>query len=112
MCDEPSYGQYAEWDGLCDEQVRVAGEEEYAALGPNLMWITRDGDHIQIKHMDDGHLLNTIRMLEGYSPHGTNIKMSPEWRRRFINAMCNEAYRRGLSLLATPNHQPPTTNQK
>ncbi len=59
---------------------------------------TRDGRYIAIKDMDDHHLLSTIRVLRRMSPIGTVFRTTSVKRRRWINAMANEAYSRGLSL--------------
>lgn len=42
--------------------------------------------------------MNTIRVLRNMSPIGTTFKTAPETRRRWINAMANEAYERGLQI--------------
>lgn len=36
----------------------------------NKIWITKNGDEIEISKMDDQHLLNTIKMLEKQAEEG------------------------------------------
>lgn len=70
----------------------------------NLVWRTATGLKVMIRDMKDGHLLNTIRVLQGQSPKGTTVTLKDETRRRvLLNAMANEAYRRGLQLLPVEN---------
>ena len=62
------------------------------------IWTTKDRKKVAIKDMGDHHLLNTIRVLRGISPIGTTFSTTDPRRRRWINAMANEAYSRGLWL--------------
>lgn len=113
MCDEPSYGQYAEWDGLIEElhaeQERIAAESSTGAITRETIWVTKDRQRIPIKDMADSHLLNCLRVLVGKSPHGTTFKCDPVMRRELLNVMCNEAYRRKLNVEAYVQ-QPTTTD--
>lgn len=62
------------------------------------IWVTRDKKRVAIKDMDDHHLLSAIRVLRGISPIGTTFSTTDERRRRWINAMANEAYLRKLEI--------------
>jgi hypothetical protein len=118
MCDEPSYGQYAEWDGLCEEagmddtmasyyaeqealaEATADGQVDAPPLSRESIWQCYDGTRLPIKDMETSHLLNTIRCLLGKSPHGTVIKTGRHKRKHLIQVMCNEVYRRGETLPA------------
>lgn len=62
------------------------------------IWKTKEGQLVRIREMTDHHLLCTIRVLRGKSPHGTRFICGVVVRREWLNAMANEAYSRGLSL--------------
>jgi len=70
------------------------------------VWRTKTGILIRIRDMDDQHLLNTIRVLRAMSPIGTTFKTTPERRRRWLNAMSNEAYSRELELDEWTQNEP------
>jgi hypothetical protein len=70
------------------------------------LWCTRDGRPIPIKDMADSHLLNTIRVLRKMSPLGTTFKTTEERRRKWVNAMANEAYARELELDPLTENEP------
>jgi hypothetical protein len=61
-------------------------------------WRTKDGQRVRVADMADSHVLNTIRVLRGFSPHGTTVKLDDVERRRWLNVMANEVYRRGLTI--------------
>lgn len=61
-------------------------------------WRTQDGKYVRIKDMSDSHLLNTLRVLRAMSPIGTQFKTTSERRRRWVNAIANEVYKRGLQI--------------
>lgn len=69
------------------------------------IWRTKDGVDVAVSEMDDSHLLNTVRVLRGISPHGTTFSTTLARRRRWVDVMANEAYRRGLKL------DPPTEEE-
>jgi hypothetical protein len=73
------------------------------------IWLMRNGQRVAIKNMKDDHLLNTIRVLRRMSPIGTQFVTSDERRRRWVNAMANEAYLRRLTIdelqLSEPVHE-------
>lgn len=52
-------------------------------------WCKRDGEVIRVCDMDDGHLLNTIRMLGGFNR---------ALYRKELRSMKDEALKRGLAL--------------
>jgi len=63
------------------------------------LWHTADGRVIKIKDLEDQHLLNIIRCFRNMSPEGTRVyPESPTARRNWVNALANEAYRRGLKV--------------
>lgn len=63
------------------------------------IWTTATGERIAIKDLKDSHLLNIIRCFRGISLLGTKVApRDPEGRMRWVNALANEAYRRGLKL--------------
>lgn len=68
------------------------------SLNSDSIWTCKDGRRIPIGQMGNDHLLRTIRVLRGKSPIGTKFKTSPERRRKWLNAMANEAYERGLQI--------------
>jgi hypothetical protein len=68
------------------------------SLNRNSSWTTRDGLRIAIKDMADSHLLNAIRVLRRKSPIGTTLRAKPSHRRKWLNALANEAYFRRLHL--------------
>lgn len=78
------------------QELATCGYED--EITRDTAWRTRDGRLVAIRDMTDQHLLNTIRVLRRRSPIGTAFKTSGVRRRRWINAMANEAYERGLSL--------------
>lgn len=70
-------------------------------------WRTQTGEIIRICDMADSHLLNAIRCLRLISPKGTKVSMSSsQQRRRYLNAMANEAYARGLELDPLTENEP------
>lgn len=81
------------WAGFDDPP-----EPEPEQITRDSIWVTRDKQHIAIKDMRDEHLLNTIRVLRGISPIGTTFSTTDERRRRWINAIANEAYLRKLEI--------------
>lgn len=97
------------------EEDSIARYEEYFEGGPDpnegeitreTVWRTKDGMRIAIMDMANSHLLNTIRVLRNMSPIGTTFKTTDERRRRWVNAMANEAYLRGLSLDTLQDGEP------
>jgi len=80
-----------DWE-MCEESGR-------AEITRDSIWQTKDGQRIAVKNLEDSHLLNIIRCFRNMSPHGTKVMPStPSRRRMWVNAMANEAYRRGLKL--------------
>ncbi len=115
--DEPSYGQYAEWDGLCEvagmdddtmaayyaEQEAIAeaapdGQIDPPEISRESLWTCKDKTQMPIKAMTSSHLLNTIRVLLKKSPKGTKYHTDGITRKHLIQVMCNELYRRGETL--------------
>lgn len=68
-----------------------------------MTWTTQDGRTYRISAMTDSHLYNTIRMLCGLSPLGTQFRTTNRRRWMWILAMTREAHRRGLT---TPDGRP------
>ena len=73
--------------------------------GPDLLWKTADGRMIKIKDMDDGHLLNSVRLLflRKADAHpaapGAEVRTRFLWQVRWqplLDAMTAECARRGL----------------
>lgn len=63
------------------------------------IWVTAEGRRIAVKDLEDSHLLNIIRCFRDMSPHGTKVApLDVEGRMRWVNALANEAYARGLRL--------------
>lgn len=62
------------------------------------LWRTATGELVAVKDMTDSHLLNLIRVFRNMSPLGTRLKALQEDRMRWVNALANEAYARGLKL--------------
>lgn len=67
-------------------------------ITPDSLWRTQDGKLVAVRKMGDRHLLNTIRVLRDMSPIGTQVKLTAERRRRWLNVMANEAYERELEI--------------
>jgi hypothetical protein len=62
-------------------------------------WRTADGRRVQVKNLENAHLLNIIRCLRDMSPLGTKVAPTdPVRRREWVNVLANEAYSRGLRL--------------
>lgn len=63
------------------------------------IWRCADGHLVAVKDMTDSHLLNIIRCFRQMSPHGTQVapRRGPG-RHKWLNALANEAYARGLEL--------------
>ena len=93
-------GRYtSEIYSLHEQQIDLAAAATQGGpLSRESPWRCKDGAVVFVKDMTDGHLLNTIRVLQGKSPHGTTYKTTEERRKEWTQVMCNEAYRRGLSV--------------
>jgi len=72
-------------------------------LSRELVWKTQDGRDYKLSEMTDSHLYNTVRMLCGLSPLGTQFRTTNRRRWMWILAMTREAHRRGLT---TPDGRP------
>lgn len=81
------------------EQELIAEISSSGLITRESLWKTREGVIVAIKDMADTHLLNLIRVLQNRSPHGTIIVYNQISRRRLLNTVANEAYRRGLELI-------------
>jgi hypothetical protein len=62
------------------------------------LWRTATGELVAVKDMTDSHLLNLVRVFRNMSPIGTTLKALRADRMRWVNALANEAYARGLTL--------------
>lgn len=65
-------------------------------LDRDAIWTTREKRRVPVKMMTRSHLLNTIRVLQGKSPHGTVYRCSDRTRAAWVNLMLYEALSRGL----------------
>ena len=101
-CGDPLDDDMAGYEGLRElheQQIDIAAAAtEGGPLSRESPWRCKDGAVVFVKDMTDGHLLNTIRVLQGKSPHGTTYRTTEECRKEWTQVMCNEAYRRGLSV--------------
>ena len=43
------------------------------------VWTTKDGTNIEIKDMEDSHLVNTIRLLKRNAKNGVEVVYSVGW---------------------------------
>lgn len=77
----------------------MADQQDGPEITRESLWRMRDAQEVYVKDMENEHLLNTIRMLQGRSPIGTVFGVVISRRRAWISVMTNEAYRRGLELL-------------
>lgn len=82
-----------------DQRIWEMSQPRVDDVTRDSIWRTKDGRLVAIKDMQDSHLLNVIRCFRDMSPHGTKVVAGDAARRRqWVNALANEAYRRGLSL--------------
>lgn len=74
--------------------------DDYEPFTRDSRWTTKDKRQVPVREMDNKHLINTIRMLCGASPHGTvwTGERSGEW----LAVMAEEAFRRGLVVKGQP----------
>lgn len=89
-----------------------------APVGRNKLWTMANGQTIRIRDMDNGHLLNTIRMLErkaavcgAYDAVLAELDLGPDFDFDWASTedyypiyadMIDEAARRGLDLSTVP----------
>lgn len=97
---EADYQEHAMGD-MADYYIEQQIGDEFARpqVTRESIWTTATGRRVAIKDMEDSHLLNIIRCFRDMSPHGTRVAPTdPAMRRHWVNALANEAYRRGLTL--------------
>ena len=90
-------GDMADYYREMEERMELEGYDN-EPLSSDSYWTTRERRRVRVCDMDDPHLLNTIRVLRGKSPHGTKWNGDSVRRREWLNVMANEAYSRGLSI--------------
>ncbi len=66
------------------------------------VWVTQERERVPVVEMTDKHLLCTIRMLRGRSPHGTTWHARPATKQKWLDVLTEEAYRRGLFPTPVP----------